>query len=103
MNIKTHDQSDTGQKLRIDFFSYAEYFVGKFGWTDRRPFPCTQGMNEKAGMDVVYLDMYFVNLVLTLFPNVEDVPKKIKVLFCVFICLLDKILSLTCVCFYNAG
>ena len=59
-------------------------------------------MNEKAGMDSVELDKYFVNSVLTLFPDVEDVPKKGKVLFCVFICLLDAILSLTCVCFHNS-
>ena len=33
-------------------------------------------MNEKAGMDAVELDKYFVNSILTLFPDVEDVPKK---------------------------
>ena len=60
-------------------------------------------MNEKAGMDSVELDKYFLNLILPLFPDVEDVPKKGKVFFRVFICLLDTILSITCVCFHNAG
>ena len=53
--LKTHAQSDTGQKLSIDFFLHAKDVVGKFGWTDRRPFPCTWGMNEKSGMNVVEL------------------------------------------------
>ena len=60
-------------------------------------------MNEKAGMDPVEIDNYFVNLILPLFPDVEYVPKKGKILFRVFICLLGTILSLTCVCFHNAG
>ena len=60
-------------------------------------------MNEKAGMDTVELDKYFVNSILPLFTDVEDVPKKGKVLFRVFICLLYTILSLTFVCFHNAG
>ena len=101
--IKTHVQSDTGQKLSIDFFSHAKYVVGKFGWTDRRPFPCTWGMNEKAGMDAVELDKYFVNSILSLFPDVEDVPKKRKGFVSCFILFFGTILSLTCVCFHNAG
>ena len=100
--LKTHAQSDTGQKLSIDFFSHAKDVVGKFGWTYRIPVPCTWGMNEKLGMDAVELDKYFVNSILPLFPDVENV-KKGKVLFRVFICLLDTILSLTYVCFHNAG
>ena len=79
--LKTHAQSNTGQKLSIDLFLHAKDFVGKFGWTDWRPFPCTWGMNKKAGMGAVELDKYFVNLILPLFPDVEDVPKKSKVLF----------------------
>ena len=59
--IKTYAQSDTDQKSNIDFFSHAKYIVGKSGWTDWRPFLFTWGMNEKAGMDEVDLDKYFVN------------------------------------------
>ena len=43
---------------------------------ERRPFPCTWGMNEKAGMDTVEIDKYIVKSILSLFPNVENVPKK---------------------------
>ena len=62
---------------------HAKAVVGKFYWTDQRPLLCTWGMNEKAGMDEVELYKYFVNLILPLFPDVEDIPKKVKVLFCV--------------------
>ena len=74
--LKTHAQSDTDQKLSIDFFVHTKDVVGKFGWTVRRPFTCTWGINEKLGMDAVDLDKYFINSVLPLFPNVEDVTKK---------------------------
>ena len=83
--IKTHAQSKTVQKLSIDLFSHAKYVVGQFSWTDRRQFPCTWGMNEKAGMDAVELDKYFVNSILPLFPDVEDVPKKKVRFFFVFL------------------
>ena len=59
-------------------------------------------MNEKAGMDTFELDKYFVNSILPLFPDVEDVPKKRLGFVSCFICLLDAILSLTCVCFHNS-
>ena len=55
---------------------HAKDVVGKFGWTDRRQFPFTWGINERAGMDAVELDKYFVNSILPLFPDVEDVNKK---------------------------
>ena len=54
-------------------------------------------------MYAVELDKYFLKSILPLFPDVEDFPKKGKVLFRVFIYLLETILSLTCVYFHNAG
>ena len=60
--LKTHDKSDTGHKFSIDLFLHAKDVVGKFGWTDRRPFLCTWFMNVKAGMDAVERDNYFVFL-----------------------------------------
>ena len=60
--------------MSIDLFLHAKDVVGKFCWTDQRPFPCTWGINEKAGMDAVELDKYFINFILPLFPDVEDVP-----------------------------
>ena len=68
--------SHTGQNLITDFFLNAKDVVGKFGWTDWIPFPCTWGTNEKAGTDAVELDKYFINSILPLFPDVEDIPKK---------------------------
>ena len=43
--LKTRAQSDTGQKLSIDFFSHAKDFVGNFSCKDWIPFTCTWGMN----------------------------------------------------------
>ena len=74
--LKTLAQTDTGQKLSVHLFKYARNTYGKFGFKERRAFPCTWGMNEKAGMDAVELDKYFMNAILPLFPDVEDVPKK---------------------------
>ena len=73
--LKTHAQSNSGQNSSIDLFLHAKDVIGKFGRTDRRPFPCTWGMNEKVGMYEVELDKYFVNSMLPLFPDGEDVPK----------------------------
>ena len=81
LQLKTHSHSGTGQNLSIDFFLHAKDVVGKFDWTDWIPFPCTWVINEKAGMDAVELDKYFVNSVLPLFPDVEDVPKKVSFCF----------------------
>ena len=60
---------------------HAKDVVGKFGWTDRRPFPCKWGMNEKTEMYAVELDKYFVKSILPLFPDVEDVPKNVRSCF----------------------
>ena len=74
--LKTHAQFDIGQKFSIDLFLYAKDIIGKFGWMDRRPFTCTWGVNKKAVMDAVEIDKYFVKSILLLFPDVEDVHKK---------------------------
>ena len=85
--LKTHAQSDSGQKLSIDFFLHAKDVVGKFGWTDWRPFPCTRGMNEKAGMDAVELDKYFVNSIYYLyFPMWRMLPKNVRFCFVFYLC-----------------
>ena len=53
---------------------HANDVIGKFGWTKWQSFPCTWGMNEKEGMSSVELDKYFMNSILPLFPDVDDVP-----------------------------
>ena len=74
--LKTMAQSDATEKVHIDFFRFAKDTYGKFGHPTRRYFPCTWGMNEKAGMNSVELEKYFMNSILPLYPDVEDRPRK---------------------------
>ena len=82
--LKTSAQTNDTQKLGIDFFKHAKDVYGKFGYKERRAFPCTWGMNEKAGMNSEELGKYFTNSILPLYPDVEDAPRKRYVLL--FIC-----------------
>ena len=79
--LKTLAQTDTGQKLNINLFEHAKDVYGKYGWPDRRTFPCTWGLNEKAGINAVELDKYLTNSILPLYPDVEDLPRKRYVSF----------------------
>ena len=79
--LKTLAQTDAGQKLNISLFEHAKDVNGKYGWPDRRSFPCTWGLNEKAGMNSVEVDKYLTNSILPLYPDVEDQPRKRYVAF----------------------
>ena len=74
--LKTMAQSDATEKVHIDFFRYAKDTYGKFGHPTRSCFPCTWGMNEKAGMNGEELEKYFMNSIVPLYPDVEDKPGK---------------------------
>ena len=74
--LKNLAQNKSRQNLGIIFFTHAKDFIGKFGWSSKQSFPCTWGLNEKAGMNAVELDKYFMNSILTCYPDVEDKPTK---------------------------
>ena len=74
--LKTMAQSDATEKVHIDFFRYAKDTYGKFGHPTRSCFPCTWGMNKKAGMNGEELEKYFMNSIVPLYPDVEDKPGK---------------------------
>ena len=71
-------QTESGQKLSIEFFKYAKDCYGKFGHKECIFFLCTWGTNEKVGMNEVKLEKYFIKTILPLYPDVEDVAKKGK-------------------------
>ena len=79
--LKTLAQTDAGQKLNINLFEHAKDVYGKYGWPERRAFPCSWGLNEKAGMNAVEFDKYLTNSILPLYPDVEDLPRKRYVSF----------------------
>ena len=74
--LKTMAQTNATEKVHVDFFQYTKDTYGKFGHPTRRCFPCTWGMNEKAGMNGEELEKYFMNSIVPLYPDVEDKPGK---------------------------
>ena len=74
-------QSDAGQKLNTSLFEHTKDVNRKYEWPDRRSFPCTWGLHENAGINAVELDKYLTNSILSLYPDVEDQPRKQYVSF----------------------
>ena len=74
--LKTMAKIDENQRLSVDWFLTTKNIIAKFGHESRRAFPCTFGMNEKAGMNAVELDKYIQNSILPLYPDIEDTERK---------------------------
>lgn len=74
--LKSMAQDPKDQRLSIDWFSNCKNVMAKFGHREQRSFPCTFGMNEKAGMNSVELPKYVSNSILPLYPDIEDTPGK---------------------------
>lgn len=69
--LKTVVQSNETQKLSVDFFRHTKDIYGDYGYLEQKAFPCTWGVNEKAGMNDEELDKYFRNALLPLYPDVK--------------------------------
>ena len=67
---------DSNQRISVDWFVNNKDTVVKFGHRQARPFPCTFGMNEKAGMNSTELEKYINSAILPLYPDLEDKPGK---------------------------
>jgi hypothetical protein len=78
--LKTLAKTDSGQRLSVDWFTHTKNVLGTFGHGRRTSFPCTFGMNEKAGMNAVELEKYMYNSILPLYPDIQDYPGKRVVL-----------------------
>ena len=74
--LKTSAKSDETQRMSERWFRHTKDTVGKYGFKDRKGFPCTFGMNEKGGMNAIELHKYFAKSILPLYPDIEDVPLK---------------------------
>ena len=74
--LKSTAQSTTRTRFSIEFVARCKDVWGTFAHNKRTLFPCTFGLNEKAGMNSVELEKYFKGSILPLYPDIEDVPGK---------------------------
>jgi hypothetical protein len=74
--LKSLAEIAENQRLSVDWFVNTKDIGAKFGHQHRKKFPCTFGMNEKAGMNSDELKKYLTNSILPLYPDVEDKPGK---------------------------
>jgi hypothetical protein len=75
--LKTLTQTVVGQRMSINWFTHTNNVFGRFGYISRRSFPCTFGMNKRAGMNTVELEKYLKNsILLPLYPDQQDYPGK---------------------------
>ena len=74
--LKTLAQSEERERTSIQWFVNCKDTIAQFGHSKRKAFPCTFGMNEKAGMNSVELDKYMDGSILPLYPDVQDKPGK---------------------------
>ena len=70
--LKTMAQTEEGQRMSVNWFEKTHSVIAKFGFPERQSFPCTYGMNEKAGMNAIELDKYIKNSILPLYPDIAD-------------------------------
>ena len=74
--LKSLAKHEENQWISVDWFMATKNVWAQFGFEARRSFPCTFGMNEKAGMNAIELDKYITNSILPLYPDLEDKPGK---------------------------
>jgi hypothetical protein len=74
--LKSTAQTDSGQRLSVDWFRHTKDVMVQFGHSVVKALPCTFGMNEKAGMNSIELEKYMRGSILPLYPDIADVPGK---------------------------
>jgi hypothetical protein len=63
------DASPERQKLDVTHILNSRDVVGQFGHVQERAFPCTFGMNEKAGMNETELEKFILKAIVPLYPD----------------------------------
>ncbi len=64
------------EKVQFDFFVHIKKTRGQFGCDKVKEWPCGFGTNEKGGMNNVEFDKYIKNVIMPLYPDMEDEPGK---------------------------
>jgi len=70
--LKSLAKKDDGQQMNLNWFRNCADVNVEFGLGQKKPMPCTFGMNERAGMNAVELEKYIRNSILPLFPDAAD-------------------------------
>ncbi len=70
--LKSLAKTDEGQRMTVNWFRNCADVLVKFGHEEKKPMPCTFGMNERAGMNGVDLEKYIRNSILPLYPDAAD-------------------------------
>jgi hypothetical protein len=60
------------EKVRVNFIQQFVNTCSKFGCKEVREWPATIGMNKKGGMNEEKFNKYINNLIIPLFPDLED-------------------------------
>ncbi len=66
-------KSKKTQQVNVNSIAFFPNVKGKSGTSDLKEWPMTIGMNEKGGMDEVEFRQYFLNSLVLLFPDSDDV------------------------------
>jgi len=74
--LKTSPKTQEREKFNLKFMEHAQDVYCQFGHSQVKPFPCSFGLNDKAGMNAAELEKYFYKTTLPLYPDLEDVPRK---------------------------
>jgi hypothetical protein len=64
------------EKVRDNFIRHFLNTCSRFGCKEVREWQATIGMNKKGGMNNDEFDKYIDDLIVLLFPNLDDVPRK---------------------------
>ena len=74
--FSTMAQSEDTQCVNIRMSTFFPKIIGKFGTDCEKEWPVTVAMNLKGGMDEREFRAYFLNSIVPLFPDAEDVKGK---------------------------
>jgi len=74
--LKTSAKTQERERFNIEFMVHSQDINVRFGHDKVKSFPCSFGLNDKAGMNAEELEKYFYKTILPLFPDLEDVPRK---------------------------
>jgi len=74
--LKTSAKSQDRERFNDEFVVHAQDVNVQFGHKEVRSFPCSLGLNDKAGMNAEELEKHFYKVTLPLYPDSEDVPRK---------------------------
>ena len=59
--LKILAQTNGMKNISVNFFAHTKDAYGKFGWPEQKLCPCTWDMHEKARINLVKLENYFMN------------------------------------------